>query len=931
MKLTRQWLDVARARGYRLHRGSIIILTLFVATGMSFIVGSLLQANLQEQTINRRAVLTMEAKNAVDSATEYIISQIRLRFDNYPGITGNYFLSNPTTIPSTVSDFLWTGTNVTAANVTTKIGIVPAAAVLYIDPANPANAFDPDRGKNVSACDVYVYAQATAVNSIWKASVTAYGTQALEVRNSPLFTHAIFYTMDLEFHPGPAMSVTGPVHSNGNIWAVAQNALTFSGPVTTTGNFNVGMIPWPTSWGSSSESAQTGADVFIPNNSGGYTSPYKGTGSQQVSSSYWDSRQGNYTGTSYNNWREMSANLWGGNLQSSANGVPDEQVTGYNDFVYKVNGTSQDLNYAYAIIEPAQNTKYANATTNPFNLGTGENVKFERQASIIVKPLTMGTANITTTKVVNGNLTGNSVANTTAINANIATNQGFINTTVATLSTTGNFTTSGGNMVISGSLVLANGSTQTLSGNLANPVIGTNSTAFPLVTQTQNKTTVGGSENTLMEVSTSSFSSSANKTTITTTRYVGVAYVELDTLKTTINATTNALEPVYNGSTTLTNAYGDVTYPGDIIEQPIAVNASQITSAGSLQDVIKFRPGIGNMSGSGSYSGNTSDVWNGMFDQRRNQLISTLDVDVGKLKLLVDNNTAGYASNSSAFFNGTGNLAFDPTKQYNGVVYVEFPELPGNASRLNSVAAGNQTYPGDAILDSIDGAGLVLTNATSTAASTGVPNPNYANTTIGQAGRVNGFTVATNNCVYIVGNYNADGNMSTPATDTTANQQTNDTMPDVPAHPDPACCIAGDSVTALSGAWLNRVSGTSYTNLNATPTEVNTAILGGIVPSLKSTSTQESGGSHNFPRFLEDWSGGVVFRYRGSMVCLYESELGNDPWSTNYYAPPNREWGFYNQFARGIYPPGTPNARSFYRVNFSYLTSSQYTTATAGL
>jgi len=212
-----------------------------------------------------------------------------------------------------------------------------------------------------------------------------------------------------------------------------------------------------------------------------------------------------------------------------------------------------------------------------------------------------------------------------------------------------------------------------------------------------------------------------------------------------------------------------------------------------------------------------------------------------------------------------------------------------------------------------------------------VPNPNYANSTIGQAGRVNGFTVATNNCIYILGNYNADGNLSTPLADTVGNLQTNDTMPDVVAKPDPACSVAGDSVTILSGAWLNRVSGTSYTNLNASATEVNTAILGGIVPSLKSSATQFSGGSHNFPRFLEDWSGGVVFRYRGSMVCLFESEVGNEAWSTNYYSPPNREWGFYNQFANGIYPPGTPTARSYMRVNFHFLTFSQYSIATSGL
>ncbi len=137
--------------GYRLNRGSILLLTLAMGTGMSLIVSGLLQANLQEQTLNRRAVLTAEAKNAVYSATEYVISQLKLKFDNYPGINGSYFLTNPIPIPAGISTSLWTGTNVTAANVTTKISLVPNMSVLYVDPANPANAFDPNRGRNVSA------------------------------------------------------------------------------------------------------------------------------------------------------------------------------------------------------------------------------------------------------------------------------------------------------------------------------------------------------------------------------------------------------------------------------------------------------------------------------------------------------------------------------------------------------------------------------------------------------------------------------------------------------------------------------------------------------------------------------------------------------------------------------------------------------------
>ena len=269
------------------------------------------------------------------------------------------------------------------------------------------------------------------------------------------------------------------------------------------------------------------------------------------------------------------------------------------------------------------------------------------------------------------------------------------------------------------------------------------------------------------------------------------------------------------------------------------------------------------------------------------------------------------------------------------MVYVEFPTASANASRdptvaANNITAGNTTYPADGVLTSVDAMGLGIINGTSTSAATGVPNPNYTLAGIGQAGRSNGFTVATNNAIYTYGNFNADGNLATPSADTVANTATNDTMPDVAANPDPACCLAGDSVTILSGHWVNRSSKTEGTVPSSNSVELNAAVITGIVPSQSASSTQLSGGAHNYPRFLENW-GSATFRYRGSMVCLFASELATQPWSTAYYSPPTREWGFYNQFAKGIYPPGTPSSRSYFRVNFSYLTASQYTTATSGL
>jgi len=980
MKNLRSFLAKQQKKLRGFNRGSALILTLFVVTSLSLAVGTLSQWSVNELMINQRAMLRLDANNAAEAACQYAMSNLKSRWDNQTYFAANQFVNNPVTIPSTLSSYLWAGTDIDPGNIVIKTSQIPTSNPIYIDPTDPANEFDPQRGKSVTATDVYVYTTAKATKSVGinTISSTSYAEEALEVRNSPLFSHAIFYNMDLELHPGPNMTIVGPVYATGNIWACAQSGLTFSGPVTCTGNFNVGMEDWPANW-SSYNNALSGSLVYLPNTAGGYTTAYKGSGNLCNATSYWDSGQTNFAGApgGYTNWLDLSSHLWGGNLQTAANDVPVQTLTGYNSFVYMVGGTSQNLNYAYAMIEPNQfGTPTADGGTNAYHKGVGELDKFERQAGLIVKVHAAGTVNITGTATIAGNVTGSSSSNMTAITSPI---NRAINSTIAgwMSSSTGTFTAGSGVSVASGCITYNNGTTAAISSsanlNMSSvPSIGVGNTAFLIVTQVTNSNTSTSASpltantanaaapaqlmyanstglwsraDTTNNTGTAWVNGSYNPVTVSTnatfTRTVSFAWVEFETLNTTVDSTTGLRTPVYDSTTTISDSSGDVIYPGNVIPQPLAVNSSQITgtynsatdtwsSGGIAQNLLSFSGYTGNEN-----TPTATDVWGGIYDGRRAQTagdgnVSTLTLDVGKLKALVDDNVSGQATNAAAVFTtSSGAQTYVPSQLYNGVVYVEFPQLPGVVSRTNSVTAAGVTYPGDQITDSVQNMGLVIANATSTATSTGVPNPNYNNpATAGQVGRQQGFTVATNNCIYTDGNFNADGNMATPETDTSANQQYNSTMPDHPSNPDPACCLAADSITCLSGAWVSRNSKASSPN-TATATEVCAAFLTGIVPSNPANGTL-SGGAHNFPRFLENW-GSVDFRYRGSLVSLFASELGSQPYTGSCYSPPNREWGFYNQFANGIYPPGTPNARTYYIRNFQLLTQAQFSAATVGL
>jgi Tfp pilus assembly protein PilX len=180
------------------------------------------------------------------------------------------------------------------------------------------------------------------------------------------------------------------------------------------------------------------------------------------------------------------------------------------------------------------------------------------------------------------------------------------------------------------------------------------------------------------------------------------------------------------------------------------------------------------------------------------------------------------------------------------------------------------------------------------------------------AANTKGFTLATENGVYVKGNYNATGiaSVGTPT-------PSSDYLPQNTASHIPASIVA-DAVIILSNAWQDSRSFRypfSKSNRNASETTVRFAMMAGDArSSLEDTPNQGgsdarlTGGVHNFKRFLEDW-GGDRLNYAGSLINLYNSRNNNGAFKccTNVYSPPNRNWVFDTTFLDPTrLPPGTP-------------------------
>ncbi|MFN2578590.1 MAG: hypothetical protein ABR607_12960 [Pyrinomonadaceae bacterium] len=198
----------------------------------------------------------------------------------------------------------------------------------------------------------------------------------------------------------------------------------------------------------------------------------------------------------------------------------------------------------------------------------------------------------------------------------------------------------------------------------------------------------------------------------------------------------------------------------------------------------------------------------------------------------------------------------------------------------------------------------------------------------GAAGKLSstkGISVATENMVYIWGNYNTTGiNAAPPAGTSSLNDNTSSYYylgNQIPTS------IVSDAVFPLSKTFFDSETAMYPDDMSkrqgdrtptvAQETSVRAAIIAGNnlsalsgSPDAGNSASGESrlcGGMHNFPRFLEDWS--ARWNFVGSLIPLYHSvqAVGQYNADSTIYGPPIRNWAFDITFTDpNRLPPGTP-------------------------
>ena len=185
-----------------------------------------------------------------------------------------------------------------------------------------------------------------------------------------------------------------------------------------------------------------------------------------------------------------------------------------------------------------------------------------------------------------------------------------------------------------------------------------------------------------------------------------------------------------------------------------------------------------------------------------------------------------------------------------------------------------------------------------------------------------GFTIASENPVYVQGDYNT--NSADPFWGTATAATPTQT-------PHSAASIIADSVSLLSDQWSD-LNSMVYPTVaaNRAPTVdayYRTAISGGKnipfpIPTWTNVAQDfgTDGGIHNFLRYLEKMSN-IALHYDGSLVSMYYSEYNTgiykDGPGGTVYSPPTRSYFFDVLFLNPAnLPPATPEFQDV--VNLSY-------------
>lgn len=755
----------------------------------------------------------------------------------------------------------------------------------------------------------------------------------------PIFQFGIFYDDDLEFHPGPRFDFGGRVHSNGNLFLMASTGLYFSSKVTTAKEVFTDVARNGNSWRNWNE------NVFIKNATGGYVQLAHNMGSvlqdpangspvftnpdmpTVYKNTAWGSNLNLFQGNLLSNQRVLELPI---RISSRINNNTLDYVElikrGKNIGDLFNNGTFvAPVTAANADDDITSKERYYNKTGIRVSISDSK-AKLPGCASGVGTAAVLTPCGVNLTEVSGGSLGYHPLPMTDGYQATEINGE--------------RFRAGGQDVWIKIETVGLNPATNVFeTADITQDILSLGLTAPPPDNGTNFSITgykdCFGNDSSpdcrsIVKMQRFNFGGSlvspANDTYLTSKAISGINYNYV------LSTSLNPLDVLNTGFPDNPLHYKDATVKNEGGKNLVAFPINMFdTREGLYNDDLNTAATYG-----------TNVPWNGV--------MSMVDMDIANLKRFLDGDFNGKMPLGTPFANAKGRalLSSDVPDANGWVLYVsdrrgdadfdgeyDMEDIYGNND--NILQAG-EDINGNGVLDRDYGGEAPRYTKDGLFSSLFTPN-SYVQPSIaaslehkfyrrgvrlinGQTlpgiydsatpANTKGFTVASENGIYVQGNYNATGIASigdpTPSTD----YLPQDTPQHIPAS------VVGDAVTILSNNWQDGRSFSypfSLSKRKASETFVRFAMLAGDARSSKNEDPNQgggdermSGGVHNFKRFVEDW-GNVRLNYAGSLINLYNGHNNNGAFKccNNVYSPPIRNWVFDATFLDpNRLPPGTP-------------------------
>ena len=709
--------------------------------------------------------------------------------------------------------------------------------------------------------------------------VTAMTEMAIKSRLVPMFQFAAFYLNDLEILPGPVMNLSGPIHTNGNLYLGSDNGLNINSQVTLSKNLY--------SFRKNNNQTYPDGRVRIMNMAGTFLNLlFNGTGSTSQTTAAMDA---NRVATAWGSQVKLGIDalsipnasildlngdysqkadlkiLYTPTSASDATGIPFEMTSISRSSTGSVNSTTLlTEGERRSLLQPVlvsknlagvPNSNYTpgcNPLVTPFNPGTGITLT-PAQRNALASTLYRAIVALKIPFAYYGwdrsFIIGNSSTLVNSLNTVVNT---FTNLTPAQRTTLRNNLASTTTPVTAGSVAALNDPNDRCALNPGVPLTDdqkatlVNALYTVMVSQTTPITFNEGKP---------SFSIGTSLNSIVDT-FTNLTTTEKDTLKANLTASNPAAIAALDGRFFVSAPIQDIgrtTSPAFRNDREtrdmrlLQINIESLAIWNKVGRYVNFS------------SGSVTDNNSGLGFSADQRIFATANADSSA--------TAGSFQNLGLAGSDTSEGGFVFHATINKTTYTS---ANGKQSPYGFALVQAQQLPGLAKIGNSDPTGL---------------------------------TFVSDQAVYVQGDYN------------TVNWQPASILADSLNVLSNACLNTNFAIHKLSGQNCN--TGSSAAKIIPTPTTINSAFLAGTDITNSVETPGYNGGLENYPRFLEQW-GGVLLTYRGSFVSTSTPLHVSGAMSSQLYTPPARNWEYDTRFnAAENLPPLAPR--------FVYLKQESFT------